>query len=308
MWILLQVEWVLFLISFTLTVPLFSQVHRSPFLCKRKWGVSRAVPLPPGSSFSFFLSFSLLNPPFPLQAHWEPFVHRWGVSPFVESARAVPFRSRMRGMTPLSGSSFFSFFRSLTDPPLSHTSPTLRPCHVAFANLASSLPHIIFFMHRVAFLRYASPLCQASPCRVVSPLLTLCGRAMRFLGCPVRRPSAQCAGLFCFPFFFHSLTPLLSHVPPPARFFATRRLCRVPPLHGSVMRRPLTTRLSRAATLPRAAPRHVSPIVLPRRHGTWFGPAVNGGDCVVGGRAGWSASASASASAGASAGSSILSL
>jgi hypothetical protein len=83
---------------------------QEPPLVQTRVGVSRMAPLPPGSSFSFFFSFSLLNPPFPLQAHWDPFVHkRWGVSPFVESARAVPFRSRTRGMTLQSGSSFFLF-------------------------------------------------------------------------------------------------------------------------------------------------------------------------------------------------------
>jgi hypothetical protein len=65
---------------------------------------------------------------------------------------------------------------------------------------------------------------------------------MRFLGCPVPRPSAQCAGSFSFPLFFsftnsHSLT-----CTPPARSFATRRLCRVPPRHASVTRRHLATR------------------------------------------------------------------
>jgi hypothetical protein len=51
--------------------------------------------------FFFFLSFSLLNPPFPLQAHWNP---------FVESACAVPFRSRTRGVMPQSAGSSFLFF------------------------------------------------------------------------------------------------------------------------------------------------------------------------------------------------------
>ena len=87
-----------------------------------------------------------------------------------------------------------------------------------------------------------------------------------------------------------------------------RQLCRIPPRHASVTCRPFAChapppRHALPLVARRVAPSHASPIVLPRHRGTRFGPAVNGGDSVVGGRVGWSVSASAGASAG-----SILSL
>ena len=171
----------------------------------------------------------------------------------------------------------FSFFRSLTDPLLSHTSPTLHPRRVAFTtpriipssritsssscvaspslHLMSPFPCCVMLSPRlfVTCCVVTSPLRHASPCRIASPLLTLCGRAMRFLGCPVPRPSAQCAGLFSFLFlsFFHSLTPLLSHVPSCLLFHHASTLscspsqyvCHAPPpRHVSVTRRHLATR------------------------------------------------------------------
>jgi hypothetical protein len=176
-------------------------------LCKCEWGGLTHGALATWSVFFFFFYFSLLNPPFPLQALWDPFVHKcWGPP----SARAVPFRSRTRGVTLQSAGSSFVFFRSLTDPPLSHISDTLSLSHCPF------LTHHIFFMRRVTFLTprvaLSSPVTPvASRCHLASyasrrrvapsscfalsrrlTLATLCGRAMQFLGCPMPRPSAQC--------------------------------------------------------------------------------------------------------------------
>jgi hypothetical protein len=87
--------------------PFLTGAQEPPLVQTRVGGLTRGALATWFVFFFSFFSFSLLNP-FPLQAHWNS---------FVESARAVPFRSRTRGVTPQSaGSSFLFFSSSLTDP------------------------------------------------------------------------------------------------------------------------------------------------------------------------------------------------
>ena len=185
-----------------------------------------------------------------------------GGPPFSWIHRAVPF-CETRAMLQSTCSFFlFSSFLCLLIPFSHMYILLLAPPTPRLYRIAFLTPHVAP-SSPVAAVAVTSPLHYTSHCR------------------PHASPSPPLVQSSCS-LFRHASTLLRS--PSPC-------VCHVPPL-----------RLSCAATLPRAAPRHTSPIVLPQHHGTRFGPAVNGGDSVVGGRAGWSVSA------GASAGSSILSL
>ena len=158
-------------------------------------------------------------------------------------------------------------------------------------------------LYRVSFLtpRIApsSPVAAVvSPRHLASSLHVTWSSSHIALATPCAEPhpsSAQTRGAcwfvlfssFCFS-FTDSLS--LTCIPSCSLFHHTSTLSRSP---SPCVCHALPLCLSRAATSPRAAPRYASPIVLPRHHSTRFRPAVNGGDGVVGGRAGWSVSAGA---------------
>ena len=184
-----------FILPFLLTVPLFSQVHRDPLLCKREWGIPRAVPL---HLVRLLLFFSLLTAPFPHRRTGTHFRSQTlGGLPFLESMRAAPFRSRTRGATSQPpGASFYLFpflCRSLT----AHPARPLPRVASHPVSLALNLP--------LRFDTSLPSLWDNPPFLAWSWGVTRCRLASRS-GCAVPHPTLDAAPFFNLFFWFDSFS------------------------------------------------------------------------------------------------------